>query len=530
LIYQQNKGIEMKYLLHSIGIGASAGIALLSPAALATTDVATKADQYGSYVILGQGPSGSNIAIARTVINSNLLCPSVQGNKKTYNMITRDNPNHFSVIVCEALVEFDIKYTLAFADGSIDLPVAKSNIKHVQVFGDTGCKTKDCAVGTPSKHFKSLADSGAKKKPDVVLHMGDYNYRGTGGQVVFSSKNGQGKLVQQGQWPYDAGDDQSQSAHCGQNIGAPYYSQSAINANKPDIWRNWHDDLFRSAGKLFKAAPWIVTRGNHELCSRAGRGYFYFLDPSSNLIDGAGQLSCPNESPEKGPIGNFIQRPSYKVSFNQLDVVVIDSANACDGFTNSPFTAVYQEVFNGLETLVSNKNSWLITHRPIWAVQGYDPDKSTGCTSANQFACVNQMMQKAVAGLPNQTLPQAIKLLFTGHMHKFESVSFVNGEHPPNIVVGSSGVSLSGDAPVGGAMVTIDNKPVKALATNMQVTKKGSVFDAYGFMDIKLDNAGGWQGELVNPAKNLTLAKCSSKQNLQWGVCELGKGVAVVAQ
>ena len=263
----------MKRLLHSIVIAVITGIAICSPTILAATDIAKITDQYASYVVLGQAPNGDNVAIARTVINANLLCPKVKSKSKMLNMITRDNPNHFEVIVCEALVEFDQKYQLVFANGHIELPSAKSSIKHIQVFGDTGCKTKDCAVGKPAKPFKALADSGAAKKPDVVLHMGDYNYRGTGGQVVFSSKNSKGALVQQGQWPYDAGDDLTQSEHCGQNIGAPYYSQSAINTNKPDVWRNWHDDLFRSAGKLMKAAPWIVARGNHELCSRAGRGY-----------------------------------------------------------------------------------------------------------------------------------------------------------------------------------------------------------------------------------------------------------------
>ena len=502
-------------------------LALLCVPAMA--DVATTKQQYASYVILGQAPNGKNVAIARTVIDPALSCPTLNATgmkMRAINMTTRENPNHFSVIVCEALMGFDIQYQLNFADKSIKLPIAKSDIEHIAVYGDTGCKTKDCALGKAAEPFKDLANAGAKSKPDVVLHMGDYNYRGTGGQIAFATNTGQ-----QNQWPYDAGDVLTSADHCGQSPDSPYYSQSDIKSNHPDIWQYWHDDLFKSAKNLMIAAPWIVSRGNHELCSRAGPGYFYFLDPHSNLVPGQKQLSCPTPDVSKTVIENTVQIPNYMVQFKQLNVAVLDSANACDSFTNSPYTALYTDVFSNLATTIKgDKPTWLISHRPIWAAEGYDSDKSTGCTSKNQYGCINQMMQQAIKNQPTGALPENIKLILTGHMHKFESVSFgADAKRPANIVVGSSGVELAGGEPNPSAQINIDGMKADVLTTNTQITSNGNTYGSYGYLDIKLGSGSSWQGKLINPPKNLTIASCSSMQNLANGVCELAKGVKVVS-
>lgn len=503
-----------------------------------SVSIPTTNQQYASYVILGQAPDGSNVALARTVIDTDLDCPTLlaEGSKTPISMITRDNPNHFSVMVCEALVNFDTSYQIQFSNKSIALPVVKSNPEHIQVFGDTGCKLSKpgksggCYFNSPAIPFKIMADKGARKNPDLVLHMGDFNYRGTSGKTHFTQKDTDGKLSQQVQWPYDAGDGLSQAEQCGQAPGTPFYSQSAQNSNRPDIWRNWHDDVFKPAGKLMLTAPWLVARGNHELCSRAGPGYFYFMDPHSNLIAGDQQMSCPTPDINKGAMANSLQIPSYKVSFNNLDVVVVDSANACDSYTNSPFEAVYKKVMQDVNTLAKNdaQPTWLITHRPIWGIDSYEANTSTGCTSKDQYACINQMMQTAIKSLPSQALPASIDLILTGHMHKFESVSFPGSSRPPSLIVGSSGVELSNSAPYGATQTTIDALPATVLSTSSSITYKGKTQPAFGYMSIKLDNKGGWKGELHGAEQDRVLVKCSSEQNLAQGVCELDKNVTVV--
>jgi hypothetical protein len=519
-------------------LGILASTLLIHSPTFASVAIANVKAQYGSYVILGQQSDGANVAIARTVIDSNFLCPTVslvgQTSSIPLTMTTRDNPNHFPVLVCETVVGFDQQYQLNFADKRVPLAMAKSKIERIAVFGDTGCKTAEvkkgkkqgCQPGSPAQPFKSLADSAAKTPPDVVLHMGDYNYRGTSGDIYFNQIES-GQLVQKLQWPYDAGDGLTQPDHCGTK--APFYSQSAVNSNRPDIWANWHDDLFKPAKKLMAAAPWIVARGNHELCSRAGPGYFYFLDPNSNLLKGQQQISCPMPQLHQDALSNSVVIPSYKVSFDKLDVAVIDSTNACDSYNDSPFAAVYEQVFKGLSTLVSNKNTWLVTHRPIWGVQSYDATTSVACAAGDtQYSCVNQMMQQAIATQPSKNLPEAVKLVVTGHMHTFESVSFINSKRAPNIIVGSSGVELAGKTTNTNDPIMVDGESAHILTTNTQVKKKGKTSDAFGFLDVTFDNVSGWTGNLVNPGKKLTIAKCSSALNLAQGVCELAPGITVV--
>ncbi len=67
-------------------------------------------------------------------------------------------------------------------------------------------------------------------------------------------------------------------------IGAAYWSQNIEGSPNPDKWTNWRDDFFRPAARLLVAAPWLFSRGNHELCSRGGPGWFYLLDVNSPLL------------------------------------------------------------------------------------------------------------------------------------------------------------------------------------------------------------------------------------------------------
>ena len=484
------------------------------------------ASNYGSYVILGEAPSGDNVAIARTVIDTNKTCPTVSevgaSSSTAITMISRDNPNHFSVLVCEALIEFDKSYQINFSSGVVPLPMAKSNPQNILVFGDTGCS--DCASGTAAEPFKTMADMGASVNADLVLHMGDYNYRGTSGKTLFSEYTS-GKWQQNQQYTYDAGDGDSLGQHCGQVPGQPFYSQSASNANRPDIWENWQDDVFLAANKLMASAPWIVARGNHELCSRAGPGYFYFLDPNTRLT-GAKQLSCPVPDVAKDAEQNTVQIPNYVVSFQHLDIAVIDSANACDNSANSPFTKKYKNVFAELETQVGSNRAWLVTHRPIWGVDAPWGD-SVPCTQDGKLSCVNQMMQKAISQQKTQALPEGVELVFTGHMHRFESVSFPQSKRPPNIVVGSSGVSLSTGAPFGTANTVVDGENALVLSTSGKFTLGDNSYQSFGYMSVNVAADGSWQSQLINPEMSQPLVTCNSEQNLASGVCQLAPGVSI---
>ncbi len=492
-------------------------------------------DVYASYVVLGQH-QGQNIAFARVILPAGTECPTLSetmsANGNDIAMVTRDNPYHFPVIVCEAEVAFDTQYHVNTASMPILLPEVVSKPQHIQVFGDTGCDPfsattmTGCQPGTAAEPFQTMAKVGASQAPDLVLHMGDYNYRGTSGKTYFTESSG-GKVSQVHNWVYDAGDGVSLGNQCGQADGTFYYSQSATNSNKPDTWEHWYSDLFLPAKDLLAAAPWIVARGNHELCSRAGPGYFYFLDPHSNLAGGQ-QLSCPAVDTSKSVMQNSLQIPNYLIDFSNIDIAVIDSANACDDSAQSPFSPLFVQAFADLAQRVKS-DSWLVTHRPIWGVNEYDTsrDTTTGCTSADKLACINQMMQAAIKTQPSQALPTEIKAIFTGHMHKFESVSFPGTSRPSNIIVGSSGVSLSNSPPYGTAKVPIDGMQADVLSLSQNISYQGNAALAFGFLNISVTYADQWQGSLYNPALAKDIVQCSDQGT--GASCNAIAGLSVVS-
>ena len=360
---------------------------------------------HARYVVLGQAPGGDAVALARLILDPGQPCPSIvpaggdagdgddagagtaPASVAPIRMTPRDNPYHFPVVVCEAPVGFDEELAIAMDGGSLSLPAVRHDPRRIAVFGDTGCKLGAaadgaCPAGTPAQPFAGLAAAAAATEPDLVIHLGDYNYRGTPSNVLFTERDG-AAARQVGQWTYDAGDGTEESERCVQAAGAGFYSQSAPNAVFPDSWEAWNDDLFSAAPDLLAAAPWVMARGNHELCSKAGSGWFYFLDPHSNLVPGDRQLSCPPPDPARAPIDNVVLSPPYAVGLGSLTLLVVDSANACDSFTEATFTAAYSRQLGEVGRLVpAAGTAWWVSHRPLWGVTGFDSGESTACSGS----------------------------------------------------------------------------------------------------------------------------------------------------
>src|SRR5215468_6161335 len=158
----------------------------------------------------------------------------------------------FAVLVCE--MPIPASATAASIENA-PLPLPRSQLKSIAAFGDTGCRLK-AAKGNDGDDdddggkyqecnnpaawpFAQVAASIAAAKPDLVIHVGDYLYRESACP------------------PRDAGC--ARSPH-------------------GDDWPTWNADFFAPAAPALLAAPWIMVRGNHEICSRAGAGYLRLLD------------------------------------------------------------------------------------------------------------------------------------------------------------------------------------------------------------------------------------------------------------
>lgn len=468
---------------------ATAFLALAPWAAAAQTasQVPPAPDEVHGYVLLAPSAEGT-VALARVVVAAGRDCPALLlDDGSSVATVARKNPHPatFPIEVCEARYPFGQRGRV---DGTeLRLPAVTLPPSRLTVVGDTGCEdgTWQPCDTTASWPFAALADAAAKTAPALVIHVGDYNYRGTPGEVTI---DGVTKPV------YDAGD----------NAGGPgcrspdgYVSQNVSGSTSFDNWTDWRRDFFVPARPLLLAAPWVFTRGNHELCSRAGPGWFYLLDPASPLLGGgAAQRSCPDQTGTEP----LLFTPPYGLDLGTLGLAMVDSANACDQAANFPET--YTRQLARVGRLTPDRPSWLVTHRPLWgmreAPQKQGPSKSE---------VINQTLQQALRAQPGGKLPAKFALVLSGHMHRFEAVSF-GADRVPELIIGNSGGSLATDPPDGSFTATIDGLPATGVSR-----------DEFGFMEVVLGLDGAWQGEVVNPLlANELIATCGTSE---MGLCVL---------
>jgi Calcineurin-like phosphoesterase len=464
-----------------------------------------------AYVLLVEAPDHSPVPFARVIVASGQPCPTLTGGPDPLAMTKRDNPNQFTVDVCEAVVPFE--QSLAVAGSEFTLPAAHRRVNRVAVVGDTGCKPKDqagCGLDDPEWPFQTLAQAAAASAPDLVLHMGDYNYRGTPShfdQIVDGEKT---KV-----YYYDAGDGAPVDELCG--LTAPYYSQNSTAGtvgSDPDAWEPWWLDFFQPAADLLAAAPWVVARGNHELCSHAGPGWLYFLGPSSNLPAGGGaQLACPPQENAGSTESHLVFVPPQVIALDGLTVAVVDSANACDQLDN--FAGLYAQQLAGVAARLDGRDAdtaWLIGHRPVWGVEGattdppYRCDNQPGSGPAQPYAALTRTLQCALGGgvgAAGAALLPKLDLLLAGHMHRFEWLTFAAGSgRPPQLVVGNSGVLEDTEPPTGSFSQTVDGSPASGFSV-----------EQFGFVQLERDAGGAWSGAVVTPdpaAWSAELPACGS--------------------
>ncbi|MBD1582656.1 metallophosphoesterase [Pseudoalteromonas sp. S16_S37] len=427
-----------------------------------------------AYSMLAPASDGSVLIYGRVIVDGVLKdssgCPTIvseSGNTiKSKQRQQRPDPSLFPVTVCEAVLEPNVSYQVAYSN----LKLAKSSLepKNIQIFGDTGCKSKVCNTSA-AEPFKTLASIAANSPPDLLLHMGDYNYRGTSGSISGNT------------YAYDAGDGGYGGKSCG--LDETYYSQNSQGSPRPDSWANWNADFFQSTQALMGSAPWVFARGNHELCSRAGIGWFYLFGPGAQFQRSIKQQSCPSQGSYTNPPATAVEHIAmiepYGLPLRNLNVWVFDSANACDELSTNQLTAQYTQQFEKLNTFAerSNNPTWVMTHRPIWGVNGVSP-----------LDTINTQLQVALSKTKQKALSDKVALSLSGHMHLYQSVTpNSDSGRPAQIVVGNSGVSLSN---------TTDNQSVSVTLDGVQsiVNTQGK----FGYLKIQLkDNALQWQGEMI---------------------------------
>ncbi len=355
------------------------------------------------------GPSGSVIARVITIRNH---CPDIKIDNLRVEMSVRSEPKEdFQVLVCE----FEIPPDTAVARvGGRDLKLPKENNTRLVIIGDAGCRLED--GDTPQScndpkawPFERIAKSAAKLEPDLVIHVGDYLYR--------ESQCPEG----------DAGCE-----------GSPF----------GDNFLAWDADFFTPAERLLRAAPWVFSRGNHEECSRAGPGWFTFLDPNP-----------PFPKCEK-------YTPVYTIDIGPVELLMLDSASAKDNSAPSGEVEEYSEQIAELESTVS-EDAWFVTHHPLWGIGESD----------GEVFKINDTLQAST----DNTLAAGINLVITGHIHFFEILDF-DGVRPPQLIVGNSGTEL--DSAV--------SQPLAGMEIGGGTVREGISLSEFGFVLMEL-NGNVWE-------------------------------------
>jgi len=248
------------------------------------------ADTLSRFTIIG--PSGSTIARAITGGSS---CPEITfftesetssnikatiSNSVIMGERYSNTDKDFPILVCDFLFPNNTKS--AFIEG-FEVPLPILNPKRIAIIGDTGCrlnKNDDVfqACNDPNKWpFETIANTVAGMSPDIVIHVGDYLYR----------------------------QDKCPEGNSGCE-GSPH----------GDNWDTWNADFFTPSSNLLGTSPFIVVRGNHEKCSRGGKGWFIFLDST-----------LPN--PPEDSLCEDFSNP-YNIGINDLQLLIMDTAEAKD--------------------------------------------------------------------------------------------------------------------------------------------------------------------------------------------------------
>ena len=318
-------------------------------------------------------------AEARAVVEG-ARCPRLRVDGKAILMQTRAGPDEaFANRVCAARLPRRAR-RIAVAGAALRGPIARP--MRLVIFGDSGCRivkglVQNCNDTTAGWPFARVARLAAAQHPDLVIHLGDYYYRESPCPPAMEA--------------------------C---AGSPY----------GDRWPTWKAELFDPAAPLLAAAPWVFVRGNHEDCARGGAGWFRLIDPLPPL---KGIACATSEQTWFAPIGG-------------VQLAIFDDAEADDNKPDAGAEAAASK--NILPVLDSREPTWLVTHRPLWALSHKGLSLGGDWGNANVREAV-----KAWFATPGADVSwRHVSLMLAGHVHNFTSLDF--GEaRPPELIVGTGG-------------------------------------------------------------------------------------------
>ncbi len=383
--------------MHAIHLWAMLVQATVMPVMPASAHIAR-------YVVLG--PDGA--AMARAITDAP-ACPAIRIDgarrimhpravpetialRPTQSDPAESKPSAFPVLTCERVLPHSAHHV---SIAGMPLPLPARDVRRIVVIGDTGCRLKRAdqawqACGDPAAYpFARIAAAAAAWKPDLVVHVGDYEYRENACPA-----------------------DQPQCAGSAWGYG----------------WDAWNADFFTPAAALLAAAPWAVTRGNHESCARAGQGWWRFLDPRA-LVAGR---DC-NAAADDG-VGDYSEPYAIPLG-RRAQLLMLDTSIAGNGAISptAPKFAKFQQMYRDYAALAARASyNIAANHQPLL---GFTDTAKDGVVALDPG---NRVMAATFGSIDPAMAPANVQLLLSGHVHVWEQVSFSSG-HPSQFITGFSG-------------------------------------------------------------------------------------------
>lgn len=417
-------------------------IILLSAGLVAPADAA----QPVAYVVLGE----NGVQVAR-VLTEDAHCPLIAFDQKNVRMEVRAKPatlpgriakpSAFPWLTCEKVIP---AHTQHVAVDHTKLPLLPDRVKRIVVIGDTGCRLKNgddvyqaCNDGDLYP-FAKIAAAAASWKPDLVIHVGDLLYR-------------------ESPCPPD-------HPEC---KGSPWgYG-----------WDAWQADFFAPGAALLQAAPWVMVRGNHESCSRAGQGWWRMMDPRPLQAGRDCNIAADDD------VGDYSDPYAIPLG-NDAQLIVMDTSNTLERPIKPGDIREfkYRKLYRMLEKLTQQASYNIVAdHHPILGFFA-EQDKQGGVT----LKPGNQGIQSVFGALNPKLLPSRVDVLLSGHVHAWQQVSF-SSQHPSQFIAGFSG-TMEDSAPLP-ASLPLDATP----APGAVVERLSSWAGGFGYMTMERKGPQQWE-------------------------------------
>ena len=349
-------------------------------------------------------------------------------------------PSAFPVTTCDAPLPPTARRA---SIGGAPLPLPRRTVRRIVVIGDTGCRIKAAdhaaqACNDPAKFpFARIAARAAAERPDLIVHVGDYLYREN--PCPDAAHGCDGSV-----WGYG--------------------------------WDAWAADFFTPAAPLLAAAPLAPVRGNHESCTRAGQGWWRFLDghpaAAGHDCDAAANDASGDWSPPFAvPLGRGAQ------------LVVLDLAIA----PNKPLApddwrfAAFERSYAALAALATHARfTFAADHQPVL---GFSATEKTGTTT---LVGGNVGIQSVWGAHGARMLPPGVDVLLSGHYHLWQQDGFA-GDVPSQFITGFSG-TLEDVVPIPASL-----PPRSEPAPGAVVAHFASWIDGFGYMTLERTGARSWR-------------------------------------